>query len=134
MTDEWMCPYCGFVNPYVLHVARKDLCIKCKKEKKTWEDLECEYMEKYEEIDKEFDKLKNRAAGIHEIICSLENEIVELQLEKDAKQEEYGDIREEYQELKKELEELEKTKFPYVVTKVTETGKRILNGQKELSS
>ena len=53
MTEEWICPYCGYENENTERIALKEICKRCENERTTPGCLEQEIHDKLEELDSE---------------------------------------------------------------------------------
>jgi len=122
VTEEWICPLCGFLNPHTIRVAFKDICVNCKSEKQTYAELEKEYDFKVADIDIELDTIREKAWGIRERISSLEDELAPLQQE--LKQ--LVIMSDELMSRRSQVQP------PRQSVRITDTGKRVFPGQRGL--
>ncbi len=100
-SDEWTCYHCGFKNPYTLRVARKDICIKCKEEKISLDDVASEQYFRISDLKLELAQLDNKIRVKREWVEGLESEVR-------PERQRLNDLLHEKEELLREIAELEK--------------------------
>jgi hypothetical protein len=97
--NEWICPNCGFHNPYTLHIALKDICIKCREPKQIPEERDIEREFRRDALEREAISLKENIRTSEEWIQGLESEIF-------PEREKLARLVAEYGEIIREIEEL----------------------------
>jgi len=113
MNDIWICPHCGYENEDTERIALKELCRRCKEDRKTAQQLEEYINTRLEDLDDKKGDVVCKLDAYDESISEKKHEIQNLKERRSQYEQEYHRIEMEQIKLKSKIIYTERIKNVY---------------------
>ncbi len=103
---EWLCPWCGYLNPEEIRVALKTLCQRCHREQRDPTELKAELERRQADLEREIQHDKRIIDAKRDQYDAITNHICELEVERRPLEEDLNNFVKDIQDLRRQLTEV----------------------------